>query len=95
MHPNVKSPCVAVLGGQSFATKQHELAQFGVEVARANPEEEKHHGFHLRDPTAIPFISRDTCSDSIAKLSRGCFYGVSHNYRAISCKLGYRTDVPV
>ena len=30
------------------------------------------------------FISRDTFrSDSIAKLFRACFYGVSHNYRAI------------
>ena len=23
------------------------------------------------------------------------FRGVSHNYRAIRCKMGYRTDVPV
>ena len=23
------------------------------------------------------------------------FYGVSHNYRAIRCKMGYRTDMPV
>ena len=49
----------------------------------------------LRGPAAILFISRDTCSDSIAKLFRACFYGVSHNYRAILCKMGYRTDVPV
>ena len=49
----------------------------------------------LRGPAAILFISRDTCSDSIAKLSRACFHGVSHNYRAIRCKMGYRTDVPV
>ena len=49
----------------------------------------------LRGPAAILSISRDTCSDSIAKLSRACFYGVSHNYRAIRCKMGYRTDVPV
>ena len=45
------------------------------------------------------FISRDTCSDSIAKLFRVCFFlffnGVSHNYRAIRCKMGYRTGVPV
>ena len=43
----------------------------------------------------ILFISSDTCSDSIAKLFCACFYGVSHNYRAICCKMGYRTDVPV
>ena len=54
----------------------------------------------LRGPAAILFISRDTCSDSIAELVRAfflffIFYGVSHNYRAICCKMGYRTDVPV
>ena len=49
----------------------------------------------LRGPVVILFISRDTCSDSIAKLFRACFCGVSHNYRAICCKMGYRTDVPV
>ena len=49
----------------------------------------------LRGPAAILFISRDTCSDSIAKLFRACFCGVSHNYRAIRCKMGYRTDVSV
>ena len=49
----------------------------------------------LRGPVAILFISRDTCSDSIAKLFRACFCGVSHNYRAFPCKMGYRTDVPV
>ena len=49
----------------------------------------------LRGPATILFISRDTCSDSIAKLFRACFYGVSHNNRAIRCKMGYRTDVPV
>ena len=49
----------------------------------------------LRGPEAILSISRDTCSDSIAKLFRACFCGVSHNYRAICCKMGYRTDVPV
>ena len=49
----------------------------------------------LRGPAAILFISRDTCHDSIAKLFRACFYGVSHDYRAIRCKMGYRTDVPV
>ena len=40
-------------------------------------------------------IFLNTCSDSIAKLFRACFCGVSHNYRAICCKMGYRTDVPV
>ena len=49
----------------------------------------------LRGPVAILFISRDTCSDSIAKLLRACFCAVSHNYRAICCKMGYRTGVPV
>ena len=46
-------------------------------------------------PAAILFISRDTCSDSIAKLFRACFHGVSHKNRAICSKMGYRTDVPV
>ena len=41
------------------------------------------------------FISRDTCSDSIAKHFRACFYWVSHNYCVICCKMGYRTDVRV
>ena len=49
----------------------------------------------LRGPPAILFISRDTCSDSIAKLFRACFCGVSHNHRAIRCKMGYGTDVSV
>ena len=35
----------------------------------------------LRGPATILLISRDACSDSIAKLFRACFYGVSHNYR--------------
>ena len=47
----------------------------------------------LRGPAAILFISRDTCSDSIANLFRACFCGVSHSYRTICCKMGYRTDV--
>ena len=51
-------------------------------------------GVFLRGPVAILFISRDTCSDSITKLFCACFYGVSHNYRAIRCKMRYRTDVP-
>ena len=34
------------------------------------------------------FISRDACSDSIAKLFCACFRGVSHNYRAIRAKWG-------
>ena len=55
----------------------------------------KPHPSKLRGPAAILFISRDACSDSIAKLFRACFHGVSHNYRAIRCKMGYRTDAPV
>ena len=47
----------------------------------------------LRGPIAILFISRDTFSDSIAKRFRVCFPGVSHEYRAIRCKMGYRTDM--
>ena len=33
------------------------------------------HSPSLRGPAAILFISRDTCSDSIAKLFRACFCG--------------------
>ena len=56
--------------------------------------------FPLRGPAAILVISRDTGSDSIAKLLRACFYGLSHIHRAIHCKSacaklntkgGYRT----
>ena len=49
--------------------------------------------FLLRGPAAILFISRDTFSDSIAKLFRACFPGVLHKYRAICCKMGYHTDM--
>ena len=49
----------------------------------------------LRGPVAILFIQRDTFSDSIAKLFRACFCGVSHNDRVICCKMGYRTDMSV
>ena len=50
----------------------------------------------LRGPAAILFISRDSCSDSVAKLFCACFFnGVSHNYLALRCKMGYRADVPV
>ena len=55
----------------------------------------KHMIDFLRGPTAILFISRDTSSDTIAKLVRACSYGVSHNYRAICSRMAYRTDVPV
>ena len=41
------------------------------------------------------FSYRDACSDSIAKLFRACFCGVSHHYRVTCCKMGYRTDVSV
>ena len=59
-----------------------------------------------RGPAAILFISRDTCSDSIANLFRACFYGgiaqlsrdmlqngVSHRGACVklSTKGGYRT----
>ena len=47
-----------------------------------------------RGPAAV-FISRDSCSDSIAKRFRACFCAVAHNYRAIRCKMGCRTDVCV
>ena len=50
---------------------------------------------YLRGPATILFISRKTCRDSVAKVFRACFYGVSHNCRTIRCKMGYRTDVPV
>ena len=64
--------------------------------ARASPPPKYlKEGKGLRGPVAILFISRDTCSDSIAKLVRACFCGVSDNYRAICCKMRYRTDVPV
>ena len=43
----------------------------------------------LRGPAAI------LCSDSITELFCAFLKGVSHNYRAICCKIGYRTDVPV
>ena len=42
----------------------------------------------------ILFISRDACSDRVAKLFHVCFR-ISHNYCAICCKMGYRTDMPV
>ena len=48
----------------------------------------------LRGPVAILFISRDTCSDSIATVLCLFLWGIA-NYRAICCKMGYRTDVPV
>ena len=35
------------------------------------------HWAWLRGPTAIVLISCDTCSDSIAKVYRACFYGVA------------------
>ena len=44
--------------------------------------------FWLRGPAAILFISRDTCRDSIARVFGACFYGISHSYRAIRCKMG-------
>ena len=41
----------------------------------------------LRGPAANLFISRDACSDRIAKFFHSCLYGVSHNHRAI-CSWG-------
>ena len=38
---------------------------------------------NLRGPPAMFSISRDACSNSIAKLFGVCFYGVSHSHRAI------------
>ena len=49
----------------------------------------------LRGPAAILLISRDACSDSIAKVFCARHCGISCNCRAICCKMGYRTDVPV
>ena len=43
-------------------------------------------------PNSDTFISRDISSDSSAKLFRACFCGVSQSYRAICCKIGYRTE---
>ena len=49
----------------------------------------------LRGPVAILFISRDTCSDSIAMFfSCLFFWGIAQLSRD-TCKMGYRTDVPV
>ena len=45
--------------------------------------------------TSDTFHIPKTCRDSIRKLFCACFYGVLHNYRAICCKMGCRTDVPV
>ena len=42
----------------------------------------------LSTPRLHIFISRDTCSDSIAKPFRACFYVVSHTYRANVAKWG-------
>ena len=56
----------------------------GIRVGQVAPLE-------LRGPAAILLISRDTFSDSNANLFRACFSGVSHKYRAIRCKMGYRT----
>ena len=45
----------------------------------------------LSSPPALCF----SLSPSFAKLFCACFCGVSRNDRAICCKMGYRTDVPV
>ena len=38
---------------------------------------------------------RNACGDSVTNLLGPCFCGVSHNYRAICCQVGYCKDVPV
>ena len=95
-----------VLRKDVFLPSKHLLSAFYKTLASKNPSKNLVFAknpykrlvrtlLRLRGPVAILFISRDTCSDSIAKLFRACFCGVSHNYRAIRCKMGYRTDAPV
>ena len=50
---------------------------------------------YLRGPAAIFLISRDPCSDSIAKLFCACFNGGTALIAPYVAKMGYRTDVPV
>ena len=53
-------------------------------------------GLQLRGPAPILSISRDTCSDSIAKLFCACFFwGVAQVLCDMLQNRGYRTDVPV
>ena len=88
-----QSLCVAFLNVHSFVVKQSIcnslVSMFFLRLFVGKML------FLLRGPEAILFLSRNTCRDSIAKLFRACFCGVSRNYRAIRCKMGYRTDVPV
>ena len=35
-----------------------------------------------------------TVSKKASPLFHACFYGVSYDYRAMRCKMGYRRDVP-
>ena len=52
----------------------------------------------LRGPVAMLFIIGDAFSDSIATffvLASWGWGGVSHKYRGICCKTGYRTDMSV
>ena len=72
-----------------------ELLLLGYTHVTGEPEKRLQMLDTLRGLTAILFISRNTCSDRITKLCCACFYGVSHNCRAIRCKMGYHTDVPV
>ena len=82
--------------------------QFALQCFVCNSLREGFQACRLRGPVAILFISRDACSDSIAKILRACFCGVSHNYRArglqngvshrcacvkLSTKGGYRTTL--
>ena len=65
------------------------LRREGEADSRVRSGIEAQHGYFSYD------ISRDACSASIAKLFRARSCGVSHNYRAICCRMGYRTDAPV
>ena len=83
------------------------LQPIGISVYMLQVPVENHFWRHgLRGPAAILFISRDTCSDSIAKLFCACFLwgiaqlshdtlqkGVSHGCACVklSTKGGYRT----
>ena len=81
---------------RTFTTKGNQVSLVRIHFSCPN-QMENHQtlGPRLRGPATTLFISRDACSDRIAKLFGACVCGISHNYRAICCKMGYRTDVPV
>ena len=56
------------------------------------PGEHRAHDWEEQNGGALQAAA---CSDRIAWLFVACFSGVSHNYRAICCKMGYCTAVPV